>query len=499
MKERKVKYSFAEWCKDNHHPDWLDRWDYELNDVSPEEVSYRTSKSYWFLCDRKIHKSEKNYIYNITTGQCSVSCRRCRSFGQYLLDVFGESAIDKYWSNKNKSDPFDIFRGTDSVKVWIKCENINHPDYQITPSNFYFGKRCPVCANAVVYEHINSIYATDRDVVKFFYNLDDTKKYTRNSHKEVEFRCPDCGYVYPRMIYEAFRSHFNCPQCGQTYSFPNKYVLAFLRQLQAIHNFKFKTEKTFKWTKDNKLNSNKFYDFFIEDHEIIIEVNGSQHTNEEFGKIGGRTLAAEIANDVFKKEIALSNGILADKYVVIDAEKSDLEYIKNSILKSPLSQFLPFSEDDIDWTMCSELAIKGLAKQCSELWNSGLRCAEFIAQKLNISEPTAVKYLRAGKSLGMCDFIRSDLIYLSRMQPLICIDNNYVFGSPIQCSKKSKDCFGHYITTKNLYSVLNGTQKTTNGLRFKSITKEEFLELKFKQPNTTFGEVYFYDINHPIG
>ena len=52
MKTVKVKYSFAEWCKDNNHQDWLDRWDYELNEVGPENVASGSNKKYYFKCPR---------------------------------------------------------------------------------------------------------------------------------------------------------------------------------------------------------------------------------------------------------------------------------------------------------------------------------------------------------------------------------------------------------------------------------------------------------------
>ena len=50
MKERKVKYSFAEWCRDNNHQDLLNKWDYELNNVSPDDVAFQSNKYYYFKC-----------------------------------------------------------------------------------------------------------------------------------------------------------------------------------------------------------------------------------------------------------------------------------------------------------------------------------------------------------------------------------------------------------------------------------------------------------------
>ena len=73
MKNIKVKYSFAEWCMDNGHEDWLNFWDYELNDVGPDEVSYCTKIKYWFKCRNKCHPSYQCSIAEYRRGnRCPV-------------------------------------------------------------------------------------------------------------------------------------------------------------------------------------------------------------------------------------------------------------------------------------------------------------------------------------------------------------------------------------------------------------------------------------------
>jgi hypothetical protein len=62
MGSNKVKYSFAQWCLDNNHEDWLDLWDYELNSISPYETAYRSGKKYYSKCKRGIHSSELKLI-----------------------------------------------------------------------------------------------------------------------------------------------------------------------------------------------------------------------------------------------------------------------------------------------------------------------------------------------------------------------------------------------------------------------------------------------------
>lgn len=61
------------------------------------------------------------------------------SFGQYLLNNYGEDAINKYWSEKNTEDPFKMGY-TSEIKVWLKCQNKDyHDDYEMTPHHFFSG------------------------------------------------------------------------------------------------------------------------------------------------------------------------------------------------------------------------------------------------------------------------------------------------------------------------------------------------------------------------
>lgn len=140
--------SFEEWCKNNNRQDLLDRWDYELNDKLPSEVGYSSGRLYFFKCPRNIHESQQYALNNVTSTyrkHSKCECEKCESFGQYLIDEFGDDAISKYWSDKNIVNPFSI-RKSSKTKVWIKCQkNNDHEDYIITTGNFRWGNRCPMC------------------------------------------------------------------------------------------------------------------------------------------------------------------------------------------------------------------------------------------------------------------------------------------------------------------------------------------------------------------
>ena len=141
--------SFYDWCIESDRQDVLDRWDYELNGCSPKDICYSSNKKYWFKCNKyKEHKSELKKLNGFTSGQeGSMDCKQCNSFAQYIIDNYGDNALELYWDyEKNTVDPWEISRGC-KKKVWIKCQEKDcHGSYEIRCNNFTSNnQRCPEC------------------------------------------------------------------------------------------------------------------------------------------------------------------------------------------------------------------------------------------------------------------------------------------------------------------------------------------------------------------
>jgi len=141
--------SFEQYCIENDKQDVLNRWDYELNDCKPNEISRgNRAKKYWFKCPKGIHKSELKDVSNFCHGHEGVmNCKQCNSFAQYGIDILGEDFLEKYWTyNKNKASPWEINHGSNNKKVWINCQECeSHGSYLISPNDFIRGRRCPIC------------------------------------------------------------------------------------------------------------------------------------------------------------------------------------------------------------------------------------------------------------------------------------------------------------------------------------------------------------------
>ena len=141
--------SFQDWCKQNNQQHLLDMWDYNLNKKAPSQVSSCTSDPYYFKCQFGKHESS---LWKITTltrrGKVKPLCKKCNSFAQYAIDIFGPDVLELYWDyDKNVVDPWDIphaFRDD----VWIKCVNsTNHGSYKTKTYSFLKGIGCQLCAD----------------------------------------------------------------------------------------------------------------------------------------------------------------------------------------------------------------------------------------------------------------------------------------------------------------------------------------------------------------
>ena len=147
--------SFKQWCINNNRLDVLNRWDYELNQCSPDEISYGTGKKYYFKCPIGIHQSELKNIKNFVNGRNDMKCTQCNSLGFKYPHVF------KFWSDKNKKTPYD-YSCRSGCLVWWKCKHGLHRDYKKTidkavSHNF----RCPQCQYSKGEEAISKYLITN--------------------------------------------------------------------------------------------------------------------------------------------------------------------------------------------------------------------------------------------------------------------------------------------------------------------------------------------------
>ena len=236
-------------------------------------------------------------------------------------------------------------------------------------------------------------------------------------------------------------------------SFAEKFVYELFNQLccDFIH------DKTTDWS------DGKRYDFYIPEMNLIVETNGAQHYNSSFARLSdktrnARTLDEEIANDEYKKQLALSNGI--EHYVVLDCSKSDLDYIKKSILDSELSMLFDLS--NIDWCKCFKATITSNVMLCANLWNDGMKNTQDISDYTGIHISSVISNLKKAAKSGLCDFVINYKKNRNRYKPVLCVETQKIY----ECiSSVKEDGYCNISVSK----CCNGKQDSAYGMHWQFV------------------------------
>lgn len=286
---------------------------------------------------------------------------------------------------------------TSHTKIRWKCNKNNKHTFKARPCDVYrYNFSCPYCNKKKVFVGETDLWTTRPDIASMLLNPDDGYKYFATSGKRLDWICPSCNNIIKdKIINNVTRQGLSCPRCSDGVSFSEKIVFGLLSQL----GYEFIYNKTITWS------NNKRYDFYIPSLNLIIETHGIQHYKRSFIKYSstGRTsrdFEDEIANDKYKKHLALSNGI--EHYIELDCRYSDFDYIKEVILNSKLS--ILFDLSIIDWNKCFSNTITSNVILCANLWNSGVKHPKSIAKSIGIDLCTVIANLKKASKIDLCDY-----------------------------------------------------------------------------------------------
>jgi len=134
------------------------------NTLKPREVFKSSNYKFWFNCDCK-HDFE-SILANIVKGQW---CPYCSNPPKSLCNneycehchknSFASHDKSKYWSNKNKIKPREVFKGSGN-KFWFGCDSCNY-EFESAINHVNNGKWCPLCVNKteqILFEKLKNIY-----------------------------------------------------------------------------------------------------------------------------------------------------------------------------------------------------------------------------------------------------------------------------------------------------------------------------------------------------
>ena len=234
---------------------------------------------------------------------------------------------------------------------------------------------------------VDDIATTHPHLIKYFANDEDVYKYKIGVNKKLKMICPNCGGLKEMTPRRLLREGFSCSYCSDGFSYAEKFMANLLAELGVSFKAQFKIG-----------NEGVRYDFYIPSVELIIETHGAQHYERGFGK---RTLKEEQENDRYKMDLALSKGY---DYIALDCRKSEMEWIRSSIMNSKLSVLFDLS--NVNWKDISMKATNSLMIEVINYYNKTGDNTVEIADQFGLCDTTIGRYLSKGEELGLCTYIR---------------------------------------------------------------------------------------------
>lgn len=297
--------TFYDWCIINSREDILDRWDYEINKCNPNDISFSSSKKYWFKCPNGIHESELKSIDGMIRRNNKIICKKCSSFAYLNINKLGKDFLEKYWDyDKNTLDPWAISKSSEK-KIWIKCQKKDyHGSYQTSCSHFSSGKRCPLCSKHGGKVHkLDSLGTSYPESVNVWSNINEMSPYDFPvySEKKVWWKCPNGNHDdFKRTVATSVILNFRCPECN--YSKGENRISLWLAEKSICYE----SGKTFKnlcGVGGRPLS----YDFYLPKYNLLVEYQGQFHDGK--GCYIKERFEKQQEHDNRKKQYAIDNNI----------------------------------------------------------------------------------------------------------------------------------------------------------------------------------------------
>ena len=144
------------------------------------------------------------------------------SFAQYLIDTYGDNALELYWSDKNILNPWEINKMSSTIDIYLNCQDVDyHKGYKTVPVDFVLGGGCAFCHVKQIHpkdsfaqwgidnfgEDFLEIYWSDKNILNPF-------ELSKNNKEKIFIKCQEKDY---HKDYETtcglFHMGARCPYC----------------------------------------------------------------------------------------------------------------------------------------------------------------------------------------------------------------------------------------------------------------------------------------------
>ena len=354
-----------------------------------------------------------------------------------------EEFLDNLKERGIKDRPLEEYKGF-REPILFQCHKNEKHVYKKAPVDMYHHPDyCPYCNNRKVFVGETDMWTTHPELAQMLLNPEDGYKYFATGSQYVDWICPNCGDIINAQINQVRMFGLSCKNCGDGMSFSEKFLYNMFKQL----GYDFVYNKSTEWSE------NRMYDFYIPSMSLICEANGIQHYGRSFNMLHdrARTYEEEMENDKHKEKLAKSHGI--KHYIQLDCRYSTLDYVKNSILDSELSTLFDLSM--IDWNECFCSTMISTTTMCCDLWNSGMRSTQDIANELSLNICSVITKLKACAEAGLCDYEP----HCEKYKSVMCEETGKIYI-------KTKDVEKDGYNPNNVSRCCRGLRQTTGGMHW---------------------------------
>ena len=378
------------------------------------------------------HNNPSNYkeIYSSTLFNINITDllprNETRNYEYNVGDIKGECLIMKkiVVGRKNKQSVSHIKRYKVMCTLTDNIFDISEAELKIFTQSPYRKSRV---------SELNWLYGCEW-LHPYIVDLEFAKTVSRQSSKRIECRCPNpkCEYSKNMFVYELYNRGFNCRNCMDGNSVGEKVMWRILED----SSLTFTPQKTFDGLVGDKYSLRS--DFYVPSMNLVIEVQGAQHTRES-GLYSTKTTKKydKIKRDYFKKHNI--------KFVEIDASKSEAKYIMTDI-KNKLP-FLNVNPSSVLNYLSSRESNRWDYEDITKMYREG-ETLTTIGEKYNTS------------SSCILDIVKRLGVYTSRKDAckkrIRCINTGIVYESLRNakewCGLKGAGSMSNYLTGKSKYA-----------------------------------------------
>lgn len=209
------------------YPKIVSEWDYNKNELLPEEVSPNSNKKYWFICE-KGHSYFKE-MYHKTNGSGCPYCANQKILVGYNDVATTHPLIALEWDlERNVLKPNEVTAGAHR-KVWWKCSN-GHSYLSSIASRTGLNTGCPYCTNQKVIVGVNDLETINPELAlewDYENNTNLPSEVFPNSNKKAHWICSE-GHRYSSVISDRNQGK-GCPICS------NKIIIKGINDLFTTH------------------------------------------------------------------------------------------------------------------------------------------------------------------------------------------------------------------------------------------------------------------------